>query len=88
LFDQLFRYPATVRRHHDGPLATERAAYLASLAAQGSAPGTLLKCARYCLAIADVPQDRSFTTADVDALADIWAAGRKQSNLMSFLASL
>jgi site-specific recombinase XerD len=69
-----------VRRHHDGPLATERAAYLASLAAQGSAPGTLLKCARYCLAIAHVlqtvPQDRSFTTAEVDALADMWAAGR------------
>jgi integrase/recombinase XerD len=80
LFDQLFRYPAIVRRHHDGPLATERAAYLASRAAQGSAPGTLLKCARYCLAIAHVlqtvPQERSFTTAEVDALADMWAAGR------------
>jgi len=80
LFDQLFRYPATVRRHHDGPLATERAAYLASLAAQGSAPGTFLKCARYCLAIAQMlqtmPHDQSFTTADIDALAGIWAAGR------------
>jgi integrase/recombinase XerD len=80
LFDQLFRYPAVVRRHHDGPLATERAAYLASLAAQGSAPGTVLKCARYCLAIAHVlqgmPHDQSFTTADIDVLAAVWAAGR------------
>ena len=80
MFDQLFRYPVVVRRHHDGPLATERAAYLASCAAQGSAPGTLLKCARYCLAIAHVlqamPHDQSFTTADIDVLAGVWAAGR------------
>jgi len=82
LFDQLFRYPAIVRRHHDGPFATERATYLASLAAQGSARGTLLKCARYCLAIAHLlqamPHDRSFTTADIDVLASVWAAGRVQ----------
>ncbi|MGO8915363.1 MAG: tyrosine-type recombinase/integrase [Stellaceae bacterium] len=80
MFDRLFRYPAIVRRHHDGPLAAERGAYLASLAAQGSAPGTLLKCARYCLAIAHVlqamPHDQSFTKADIDVLAGVWAAGR------------
>jgi integrase/recombinase XerD len=80
MFDRLFRYPAVVRRHQDGPLATERAVYLASLVAQGSAPGTLIKCARYCLAIAHVlqamPRDQSFTTADIDVLAGIWAAGR------------
>ena len=50
MFDTLFRYPAVLRRHRDGPFATERAAYLAGLAARGHAPGTVLKCARYCLA--------------------------------------
>jgi hypothetical protein len=72
MFDQLFRYPAVLRRHRDGPLADERTAYLARLAARGSAPGTLLKYARYCLAIAHVvqatPHDRSFTTSDIDIL--------------------
>ena len=82
MFDQLFQYPAVLRRHRDGPLAHERATYLASLATRGSAPGTLLKYARYCLAIARVvqatPHDRSFTTSEIDVLARKWAAGRVQ----------
>ncbi len=82
MFDQLFRYPGVVRRHRDGPLAHERATYLASLATRGSAPGTLLKCARYCLAVAHLvqptPRDRSFTTSEIDLLAGQWAAGRVQ----------
>lgn len=80
MFDTLFRYPAVLRRHRDGPLATERAAYLARLSAQGSAPGTLLKCARYCLAVAHAlqatPHGQPFTTSDIDVLAHAWAAGR------------
>jgi integrase/recombinase XerD len=82
MFDQLFRYPGVIRRHRDGPLAHERATYLASLATRGSAPGTLLKYARYCLAVAHVvqptPRDRSFTTSEIDVLATQWAAGRVQ----------
>ncbi len=82
MFDQLFRYPGVLRRHRDGPLAHERATYLASLAARGSAPGTLLRHARYCLAIAHVvqrtPRDRSFTTSEIDLLAGQWAADRVQ----------
>ena len=54
MFDQLFRYPGVVRRHRDGPLAHERATYLASLAARGIAAETLLKYARFCLAVAHV----------------------------------
>jgi integrase/recombinase XerD len=82
MFDQLFRYPGVLRRHRDGPFAHERATYLASLATRRSAPGTLLKYARYCLAIAHVVQatarDRSFTTSEIDILARQWAAGRVQ----------
>jgi hypothetical protein len=82
MFDQLFRYPGVVRRHLDGPLAHERAAYLASLATRGIAHQTLLKYARYCLAVAHVvqptPRDRVFTTAEIELLARTWAAGRVQ----------
>jgi integrase/recombinase XerD len=82
MFDQLFRYPAVLRRHRDGPLAHERATFLTSLAIQGSATGTLLKCARYCLAIAHVlqarPPDHVFTTSEIDVLARAWAVDRVQ----------
>ena len=82
MFDQLFRYPAVLRRHRNGPFAQERATYLTSLAIQGSPTGTVLKCARYCLAIAQVlqtrPADHSFTTSEIDGMAREWAAGRVQ----------
>jgi hypothetical protein len=82
MFDHLFRYPAVLRRHRDGPFARERATYLTSLAIQGSPTGTLLKCARHCLAIAQVlqtrPADHSFTTSEIDGMAREWAAGRVQ----------
>ncbi len=41
MFDQLFRSPAVLRRHRDGPLAQERVAFLTRLAIQGSPTGTL-----------------------------------------------
>ena len=70
MFDQLFHYPGVVRRHRDGPLAFERVTYLTSLATRGIAPETLLKYARYCLAIAyaveAMPRDRSFTGSEID----------------------
>jgi len=39
MFETLFTYPGALRRHRDGPLAAERAAYLRDLAAQGVARG-------------------------------------------------
>jgi hypothetical protein len=33
MFETLFSYPAILKRHREGPLATERAAYLEGLAA-------------------------------------------------------
>jgi hypothetical protein len=59
MFDQLFRSPAVLRRHRDGPLAQERVAFLTRLAIQGSPTGTLLKCARYGLAIAQALHEAS-----------------------------
>ena len=34
MFETLFSRPDAIQRHHNGPLAVERAAYLAQLAAQ------------------------------------------------------
>lgn len=80
MFAQLFRRPATLRRHREGPLAAERARYLTSLAAHGSAFETLRRRAPCCLAVAQMleasPPGRVFTTSEVDALINAWGAGR------------
>ena len=52
MFETLFTYSRVLRRHREGPLAEERAAYLADLAAQCVAPATLIKKARCCLRVA------------------------------------
>jgi len=52
MFEKLFTYPAVIRRHREGPLAAERAAYLNDLASRGMARGTLLIRSSYCLCVA------------------------------------
>jgi site-specific recombinase XerD len=80
MFETLFSYPAVLRRHQDGPLAAERAAYLESLAAQGTARGTLLRRASYCLCVAreveQRPMDHLFDRSDIESFASAWAAQR------------
>jgi site-specific recombinase XerD len=83
MFDSLFRYPAVLKRHQEGPLATERAAYLEVLAARGVAHATLLRCAVFSLRVAraldEVGQEsdtETFSAAEIDALASAWAAQR------------
>ena len=46
MFETLFTYPRVLRRHREGPLAEERAAYLTELTARCVAPATLIKQAR------------------------------------------
>jgi site-specific recombinase XerD len=80
MFDTLYSQPAARRRHWEGPLAAERAAYLEGIAAQGAAFGTLLRRARYwlCVAleVAHQPADHLFDAVEVDDLAAAWAARR------------
>ena len=80
MFEKLFSYPAVLRRHHEGPLASERMEYLRSLHDRGAALGSLLRQARYCLCLArqvqSWPRDHRFNEADLDALAISWAEGR------------
>ncbi len=80
MFETLFTYPGVLRRHQEGPLATERAAYLSELAAQGMARATILRRSSYCLCIAVElerwPPDRCFNEAEVEQLAEKWATQR------------
>ena len=87
MFETLFFYPSVLRRHRDGPLAAERAAFLRSLAAQGMARGTLLRCARYCLCVAEYLKrwllPRPIDAQEIDTLARRWAAERVASGRAS-----
>jgi len=87
MFETLFTYPRVLRRHQEGPLAAERAAYLSELAGQGMARGTILRRSSYCLCVAVElerwPPDRCFDEDEVKALAEEWAAQRPASGRAS-----
>jgi site-specific recombinase XerD len=78
MFDTLFSRPCAIQRHRSGFLATERMAYLAQLAAQGTPPTTLRIRAHYCLHVArelkNWPLNHQFTPADIETMATAWAA--------------
>ena len=80
MFETLFTCPGALRRHREGPLAAERAAYLSELATQGMARGTILRQSSYCLCVAiDLersPPERCFDEDEVEELASAWAAQR------------
>ena len=73
MFERLYIYPNVLRRHRNGPLATERAAYLEGLARRGMAPATLRRYASCCLRVAvrlgRWPADRQFDEEELSALA-------------------
>jgi site-specific recombinase XerD len=87
MFESLFKYPGVLRRHREGPLAAERATYLSGLETIGMARRTILRRASYCLCVAVEiqrwPADRHFDEAEVDALAQAWAAARVTSGRAS-----
>ena len=80
MFEKIFSYPAVLRRHREGPLASERLEYLKFLEERGAALGSVLRQARYCLCIAQEiqqsPREHSFNAADLEAIAASWAAHR------------
>jgi site-specific recombinase XerD len=83
MFETLFSRPDAIARHHNGPLAVERTAYLTQLAAQGTPRTTLRIRAHYCLRIARElehwPQDHQFTLTDINTMAVAWATQRTTS---------
>ncbi len=80
MFEALFTCPGALRRHREGPLAAERAAYLSELQTQGMARGTILRRSSYCLCVAVElqrwPPNHCFDEDEVEALATAWAAER------------
>jgi site-specific recombinase XerD len=81
MFDSLFTYPGVVKRHKEGPLAAERAAYLEALAARGTARSTLVRRAVFCLCVAQsldkldwASDGQLLSAAEIDELACAWAA--------------
>ena len=80
MFEKIFSFSAVLRRHREGPLASERLEYLKYLNDRGLALGTVLKQARYWLCIAREiqrwPRDHCFNAADLKAIAASWAVQR------------
>jgi hypothetical protein len=85
IFERIFSYPAVLRRHLEGPLASERLEYLRHLDARGAALGTVLRQARHCLCIVREiqrwPREYCFNAADLEAMPllgqrDAWRKGR------------
>ena len=77
MFETLFSRPAAIQRHHTGPYADERVAYLEQLAAQGTPRATMRIRAHYCLWMAreleNWPQDHQFAQTEIDTIATAWA---------------
>ncbi len=72
MFQTLFRDPAVLRRHREGPLLKERVAYLQELASSGLAHGTMVgravNCLRVAVAISRHPPEHVFGLDEVGAL--------------------
>ncbi len=87
MFETLFKYEGVVRRHRDGPLAAERAAYLSELATQGMAQTTVRSRSSYCLCVAFElrrwPSERCFDETEVEQFAAEWATRRVASGRAS-----
>ena len=84
MFETLYSDPTALRRHQQGALATERAAYLTQLASGGMAVSTLLARARYCLRIAGElsrwPPGKTLAPSEVATLVDSMLASGEGSD--------
>lgn len=80
MFEELFSRPTALRRHREGPLASERQDYLKYLKDRGAASGTVVMQARYCLSIAQEirrwPREHCFKATELETIAASWAARR------------
>jgi integrase/recombinase XerD len=75
MFERLFRLPAVLARHRDGPFAKERERFLQHCAEEGTAMSTLSSIADYLLAISqrlNVDADGYVTEQHVLAAAVQW----------------
>ena len=81
MFEQIFRYPATIRRHQEGPLAEERIQYLAFKSEGGSPRSTLAQTAPYLLTIAtrlNLANNTKVSMEEIETAANRWAHRRSR----------
>ena len=75
MFERLFRLPAVLARHRDGPFAEARERFLQHCAERGAAISTLSSIAAYLLVISQrlkVDPDRYVTEQQIQAAATRW----------------
>lgn len=80
MFELIFKAPYTVKRHREGPLADERARYLAQLAEGGVSLSGLRHAAFVLLGFAarvDFSGNQTISQAQVDGAADDWIRRKK-----------
>lgn len=81
MFERLFKYPAVLARHRQGPLADEREVFLQHCADQGMAHGTLLRSASELLVIArqiDNSGEALLTPQQIEVSANRWARRQRR----------
>jgi hypothetical protein len=81
MFETLFRYPAIIDRHRNGPFAEARERFLEHRIHQGYAPATLQRCAKELLVVAeriDITTGNIIGSAAIEAAAEQWAREQKQ----------
>jgi integrase/recombinase XerD len=71
MFETLFSTDGALARHHNGPLATERARYLQHCADQGSTLNSLRNKARLILWVAEHMSPKDFGMVDTSRLREI-----------------
>ena len=86
MFELIFKAPYTLRRHREGPLADERARYLAQLAEGGVSLSSLRHAAFFLLGFAarvDFSGNQKISQEQMDRAADDWARRKKALEIRS-----
>lgn len=76
MFELIFKAPRTLRRHREGPLADERARYLAQLAEGRVSRSTLRHAAFFLLGLVtriDLTGGQKVSAEQIEKVADDWA---------------
>jgi integrase len=83
MFEQIFKLPSAIARHREGPLAKERANYLAHLASRGASRSLLRQTEFYMLAAArrmKLDETSQLSPEQIVAAARSWANRRQRKS--------
>jgi hypothetical protein len=89
VFEQIFKLPGAIARHREGPLAKERAHYLAHLASHGASRSLLRQTESYMLAAArrmKLDETSRLSQKQIGAAARSWANRRQRKAYTSSIS--